>query len=179
MVESGALKRLIVTGSLDAWGPQEEYVRWGLNLAEWEENFTYLLDKPWVVVTVNAAITGLTIKTLPELIEKINYWNQLKVNGDYVNFSFMSATDPVQLRPDIFGAGVFEEDFERVLAAMPKTNPDYVHTITHMEGIMKQISAAPRNVNRINELKAYLTELDRRRGTHWPTLFPWLDRDWN
>jgi hypothetical protein len=47
-----------------------------------------------------------------------------------------------------------------------------------MEGISKQIAAAPRNLAVINGLKDYLTEIDRRRGTHWPELFPWLDQDW-
>jgi hypothetical protein len=47
-----------------------------------------------------------------------------------------------------------------------------------MDGIMKQIKNTPRDINRINDLKVYLTELDRRRGTSWPALFPWLDKDW-
>jgi hypothetical protein len=47
-----------------------------------------------------------------------------------------------------------------------------------MEGISKQIAAAPRNAVVINGLKDYLTEIDRRRGTSWPELFPWLNQDW-
>ena len=179
MYRSGHIKRLQITGSLDAWGPQEEYVRWGLDLAEWEENFTYLLDKPWIVTTVNAAVTALTIKTLPELLYKISQWNQQCAPGSYVHFSFMSATNPHELVPDIFGAGVFESDFERILAAMPTGNPEYDHCRQHMSGIFQQITAAPRNVDRINDLKVYLTELDRRRGTDWRPLFPWLDCDWS
>lgn len=178
MINTGKLKRLIVTGSLDAWGPQEEYVRQGLDLAEWTANFEYLLDKPWIVVTVNAAITGLTIKIMPELVERIVGWNQLRPAGEYVHFSFMTATNPEQLRPDIFGAGVFEADFERILSVMPRSNPEYKHTVEHMEGIARQIAAAPRDLKRIDELVHYLDELDRRRGTSWRPLFPWLDRDW-
>ena len=178
MYNNGHLKRLLMTGSLDAWGPQEEYVRYGLDLAEWEENFTYLLDKPWVEMTVNAAITSLTIKTLPELLTRITQWNQLRPNNSYVHFSFMSATNPFELVPDIFGAGVFESDFERILATMPVGNNEYVHCKEHMQGIFAQITSAPRNTSRIEDLKIYLTELDRRRGTDWRALFPWLDRDW-
>jgi hypothetical protein len=71
--------------------------------------------------------------------------------------------------PDIFGAGVFEEDFERILNLMPDE-----HTRNHMAGIAQQITSAPRNSERINQLKVYLTELDRRRGTDWQQTFPWL-----
>jgi hypothetical protein len=175
MVAKGHLNRLQITGSLDSWGPQEEYVRWGLDLAEWEENFTYCLDKPWITLSVNAAITGLTIKTLPDLIERINQWeSQRPDQGIY--FSFMSATNPYELVPDIFGAGVFESDFERILSVMPTHTDRHRHSREHMQGIMQQIVSTPRDNTRIADLKTYLTELDRRRGTDWHTLFPWLDQ---
>ena len=47
-----------------------------------------------------------------------------------------------------------------------------------MMGIIQQIEAGPRNPKMIEELKVYLTEMDRRRDTDWRTLFPWLDQDW-
>jgi hypothetical protein len=174
MVESGALKRLQITGSIDAWGPQEEYVRWGLDLEEWRENWEYCLDKPFIVQCVNAAITGLTIKTAPELIELINHWNDRRPEHNQISYSFMSAMTPPELVPDIFGAGVFEQDFERILGVMRETNPMEVNAKEHMRGIMRQITAASRDHYRIRGLKTYLTEIDRRRGTHWPDLFPWL-----
>ena len=178
MVNSGALKRLQITGSLDAWGPQEEYVRHGLDLREWEKNWEYLLDKPWVVMCVNAAITGLTIKTLPELIERINMWNTKRAPWNLINFSFMTAMTPPQMVPDIFGSGVFDEDFKRILAAMPAVEEKDKSAREHMMGIIQQIEAGPRNPKMIEELKVYLTEMDRRRDTDWRTLFPWLDQDW-
>jgi hypothetical protein len=174
MVESGALKRLQITGSIDAWGPQEEYVRWGLDLAEWTENWEYLLDKDWVVMCVNSAVSALTIKTAPELVEKINEWNDRRNPWNPISYSFMSVMTPPEMVPDIFGPGVFEQDFERLLAAMRERNPSEVSAKEHMRGIIKQIVAGPRNAERIADLKVYLTEIDRRRGTNWLELFPWL-----
>lgn len=171
MVNEGKLARLQITGSLDAWGPQEEYVRWGLDLNEWQENWEYCLDKPWIVMAINSAITSLTIKTMPELLEKIPQWNAVRSKYNKIHFSFMSATNPFELVPDIFGPGVFTEDFKRIIAAMPDND---LSAKEHMAGIAKQIESSPRNSNRIADLKVYLTELDRRRGTSWPTLFPWL-----
>jgi len=174
MVESGALKRLQITGSIDAWGPQEEYVRWGLDLAEWTENWEYLLDKDWVVMCVNSAMSVLTIKTAPELVEKINAWNDRRNPWNPISYSFMSVMTPPELVPDIFGSGVFEQDFERLLDAMRERNPSEVSAKEHMRGIIKQVLHAPKNQDRINDLKVYLTEIDRRRGTDWTQLFPWL-----
>jgi pyruvate-formate lyase-activating enzyme len=178
MVASGALARLQISGSLDAWGPQEEYVRYGLDLKEWQENFEYLLDKPWVVMCVNAAVTGLTIKTMPDLIERINHWNKSRPERNQISFSFMTVMTPPQMVPDIFGPGVFEQDFERILEVMHNTTDKEKSAREHMQGIMSQITAGPRNPEMIEELKIYLTEMDRRRGTDWRVLFPWLDQDW-
>jgi hypothetical protein len=47
-----------------------------------------------------------------------------------------------------------------------------------MSGIAKQIANTPKDVNKIQGLIAYLNEIDRRRGTNWRELFPWLDREW-
>ena len=177
MIEAGQLHRLQISGSLDAWGPEEEYVRWGLDLKEWQENWEYLLDKPWVQLCINSAINPLSIKTMPELIERMNAWND-RMGDRRISFSFMTVMAPLWMDPAIFGAGVFDQDFERILSVMRETDHHERSVKEHMAGIGRQIAQAPRRVDMINGLKDYLTEIDRRRGTHWPTLFPWLDQDW-
>jgi hypothetical protein len=178
MITDGKLARLQITGSLDAWGPQEEYIRQGLNLDEWVANWEYCLDKSWIALTVNITICSLAIKTMPELIERIVQWNKQRTVNNGIYLSFMSVTSPVVLAPNIFGSGVFDEDFAKILENWPTNTEHLLSSKQHMEGIIKQIKNTPRDINRINELKVYLTELDRRRGTSWPTLFPWLDKDW-
>ena len=178
MIADGKLARLQISGSLDAWGPQEEYVRQGLDLDEWTNNWEYCLDKPWIVMALNSAVCSLTIKTMPELIKRVTQWNTRRPDNNNIYLSFMSVTTPPELVPDIFGAGVFDEDFAKILENWPTNTEHALSSKQHMDGIMKQIKNSPRDVNRINDLKVYLTELDRRRGTSWPTLFPWLDKDW-
>jgi hypothetical protein len=119
-------------------------------------------------------MSALTIKTAPELVEKINAWNDRRNPWNPISYSFMSVMTPPELVPDIFGAGVFEQDFERLLDAMRERNPSEVSAKEHMRGIIKQIVAGPPNDERIVDLKVYLTEIDRRRGTDWKLLFPWL-----
>jgi hypothetical protein len=178
MAEQGKIKKVQISSSLDCWGPQQEYVRWGLDLAEWTENFEYLLDKTFVQQCINSAISPLTIKTVPDLVERMNAWNARKPHDHRITYSFMSVMAPQYMDPAMFGAGVFESDFERICVAMPNhTEYDRV-LVDHMAGIGRQISAAPRNLQQIRGLKDYLTEIDRRRGTDWKTLFPWLDQDW-
>jgi organic radical activating enzyme len=181
MVRDGKLRKLQISSSLDCWGPEQEYVRWGLDLSEWQENFEYLLDKPWVQQCINSAVSALTIKTLPELIKNIIQWNSQAEGIKKIYYSFMSIMYPKQMDPAIFGAGVFDDDFALVLELMdqiPNPSPADRSSRAHMQGIAQQIAQAPRDVNSIECLQEYLTELDRRRDTNWRELFPWLDRDW-
>lgn len=179
MVRAGALQRLQISSSLDCWGPQQEYVRWGLDLREWTENFEYLLDKPFVVQCINSAISTLTIKTLPELIRRYNVWNGDRKPDERISFSFMSVMAPSWMDPAIFGAGVYEDDFQEILSVMRDDSERDRNHREHMAGIGRQISAAARNPVMIQGLIDYVTEIDRRRGTNWRELFPWLDRDWS
>jgi hypothetical protein len=75
MVETGKIKSLNISASLDCWGPQAEYQRWGLNLDEWSKNFAYMVPQEWIILNVNITITPLSIKTLPDFLEKINAWD--------------------------------------------------------------------------------------------------------
>jgi hypothetical protein len=188
MIDENKLRRVQISASLDGWGPQQEYVRWGLDLNEWQENFEYCLTKPFIQLCINAAINPLTIKTMPELVRRMKNWQESipgKWNEHYktyerkqIAYSFMTVMAPNWMDPAIFGAGVFDSDFDAILAEMPENTQMEKAAKHHMQGIAKQVAAAPRNVALINGLKDYLVEIDRRRGTHWPTLFPWLDQEW-
>jgi hypothetical protein len=188
MVEQGKIKGVQISASIDGWGPEQEYVRWGLNLSEWQENFEYCLTKPFIQQCINSAINPLTLKTMPELIKRINSW-QDSIPGTWnqqyqtmerkqISFSFMSVMAPNYMDPAIFGVGVFEKDFENILSVMRTTTDSDKSARQHMQGIFAQITAAPRNTALINALIDYLTEIDQRRNTNWRSLFPWLDQDW-
>ena len=62
------LKRIDITCSIDCWGAEQEYVRYGLNLVQWEKNFEYLLSKKWI--TLNMLIWKVIILYLKDLIYK-------------------------------------------------------------------------------------------------------------
>jgi hypothetical protein len=175
--DAGKLKRIQITGSLDCWGPQQEYVRWGLDLAEYTANMEYMLSKD-ITICINAAVNALSIKTMPEYFEKINYWNQLKKDlgfkWDHINWSCTSVPSPGYMKPDIFGPDVFRDDIERTLSIMPEDNEQQCNIKEHFRGIAAKIASRPKNPEAIENLKIYLTEMDRRRGTDWTALFPWL-----
>jgi len=176
LVKTNKIWKFQITGSLDCWGPEIEYVRYGLDLATWEQNFRSLLDKPWATLSVNSAISALTIKQLPALITKINEWNQLRpaaAEPIICSFNLTGQHDD----PKRFGTGFFDDDFNLALSLLDNKSTIDIGAYTTLESMRKLINKNPMDIAKIDKLKTYLDQLDRRRKTNWRTTFPWLDRD--
>lgn len=166
-----------ITASLDCWGPQQEYVRWGLNLEEWETNFNTLVKGyPNINVCVNSTINSLSIKTMSELLIKVNEANSYRKNikGGRIIHSFNMLTNPRFMNGQHFPSGFFDEDFKAILSVMPATDSRENDLREHMEGIWKTYNFAKHDKDQIKQLKESLEESDRRHKTRWREIFPWL-----
>jgi len=171
LIAAKKIRRLDISCSIDCWGPEQEYVRYGLDLVQWEDNFNYLLTLPWLVLNINQTISVLGIKTMPVLLEKLQEWKKIKT----VNQFFSGVTpDPSYLKPNILGGDIFAKDFERILELMPVTNEQEQQAKKYMEGLWLQIASSDINVKEVENLKIFLDEIDRRRNTNWRELFKWI-----
>jgi hypothetical protein len=171
LISTKKVRRIDVTCSIDCWGPQQEYVRWGLKIEQWEKNFETLLKHKWLYLSINQTITVLTIKTMPDLLIKLNQWNTER--PIHQHFSKPSP-GPSYLDPVIMGNGIFKDDFEHILDLMPKKSKEDKITHDYMAGIASSIVNSTTNPTEVNKLLHFLNEKDRRRGTNWENLFPWL-----
>mgnify|MGYP003353282478 CR=1 FL=1 len=72
------LNQLNLICSIDCWGSPAEYVRNGLDLNLFEQNFNYVLHNTDIVLNINSALGPLTIPTMPDLVDKINKWSQVR-----------------------------------------------------------------------------------------------------
>jgi hypothetical protein len=169
LVNHNCLREFEVTASLDCWGPAQEYARFPLDLGVWQQNFEYLLSQPWINLIVSSTITPLTIRTLPDLLEKIAVWNQTRPVHHYQN----SVNGPDFMFIDIFG-NIFEKDFERALAFKPENTPEQQASKKYLAGIAQQASTNGPNVPMIKKLYNFLNKMDHRRNTDWRKTFPWL-----
>ena len=169
MIDEKRIKSLGITCSIDCWGPEQEYVRTGLDLVQWTQNFEYLLEQPWLNVNINQVITPLTIKTMPELLKRIHVWNKKKSIGH--SFS-VAAPGPSYLVPKIFGPGEFDKDFETIVQLMKDLGP----SAEYIKGIQHEYLHSTSNNEEIRNLIIFLNEKDRRRNTNWRELFPWLKK---
>lgn len=166
------LKRFDITCSIDCWGEQQEYVRYGLNLDTWLTNFLYLLDQPWIKLNINQTISVLTIKTMPELMQLLAEWRKTRPVGHYFS---VTEPGPSYMRPNIFGPGVFDKDFASVLKLMPNNTIDEQRAFKYMSGIAQEVEMHQINREEIDNLFIFLNEKDRRRQTNWRNTFPWLE----
>lgn len=169
LIDSECLREFEVTASLDCWGAPQEYVRYPLDLGVWEANFEFLISQPWINLIINSTVTPLTVKTLPDLLAKINAWNTVRPVYHYQN----SVNGPDHMFIDIFG-NVFQQDFDRALALKPVNTPEQKSSKQYLAGIAKQAASQQPNVEKITKLFDTLNTLDSRRSTNWRATFPWL-----
>lgn len=165
------IKRIDITCSIDCWGAEQEYVRYGLDLVQWQQNFEFLLSKKWIKLNINQVISVLTIKTMPDLLRKLEQWRKIRPIGHF--FSTVSP-GPSYMAPAIMGRDVFRQDFEQIVAALPDHTDEQKHAIEYMKGIQSEIERSTIDLIELSKLKIFLNEKDRRRGTSWKITFPWL-----
>ncbi len=180
--EGKRCKSVGIIASLDCWGPEQEYVRAGLNLQDWAERYEYLIfEHPWANVSINSTINALSIKTMPELIRRVREWDaqrQRKYSGDakieQLSLVFNMLLGPPFMHAGMFPAGFFDAEFEQIVRLLPMRSSWEEANVEYMKGIWKTVNATPHSPDLIASLKGFLDEMDRRRQTNWRVTFPWL-----
>jgi len=175
-------KSVGIIASLDCWGPQAEYIRTGLDLKNWQTNFEHLIfENPWANVSINCTMNALSIKTMPDLIRKVNEWNKKRdviikdqPNASSLTIVFNLLQGPAFMHAGIFREGFFDNEFNHIITLLPARNRWELANVEYMKGLWRVIDAKEYNPAFISELKNYLDEMDRRRLTNWKEVFPWL-----
>ena len=170
LVNDQCVRRIDITCSIDCWGAEQEYVRWGLDLRQWETNFKALLSVPDFYLNINQTISPLTIKTMPELLSRLAEWRKAHQVGHW--FSEVSP-GPEYLKPYILGREVFDNDIKAILDLMPTDNDENRMAHSYMQGIFNRMPQHS-GPELVTQMFVYLNEKDRRRGTDWRVTFPWL-----
>jgi pyruvate-formate lyase-activating enzyme len=174
LVSRRHLARFDLTASIDCFGPEQEYVRYGLNIEQWKRNFEYACEQKWITLKINQTLSGLTIKNIPALLSYINTLRNNRRIGHYFSTTVMTHEF---LHPEIFGAGFFDKDFDNILQCMPQDSQVQIVAQKYMQGIQSQLNSKSRDQTKINQLGIFLDEIDRRRNLDWRQTFPWLEKE--
>lgn len=168
---NGHIESLQVVGSLDCWGPEAEYIRNGLDLKKFTENFEFMLNETDIILNINSAMTALTVPSMPELVNKINQWSKKRI----VYWSMMKAGDAGRpyLNPTIFGKDILDLGINKSIETFD-TQCDRIKEIhlRNLKGIAKECEGTIPQLQQQRLLKIYIEELDQRRGTNWRETFP-------
>lgn len=166
--ERNHIRSMHIVCSLDCWGPQQEYIRTGLNLKNWEENFlTILRDYPNISLSIHGTLINLTMQTLPDLCERITNWKKIRDFDHSIGFGLGHP----EMDAGIFPKGFFDKELSKAIANTTSKNLK-----SWIDGLRKKINAQPHNNEDIIKLKDRLDEFDKRRNTNWRELWPWLDK---
>jgi pyruvate-formate lyase-activating enzyme len=171
----GHIKVFDLTASIDCWGDAAEYTRQGLSLDKFEKNFAWAADQDpaWLRLNVNQTVTAMTIKTMPELIDKITKYSNNRHIGHY--FQFYTGPQMFQ-HPKTFAYDFWRDDFARIYAAMPRRTVEQQEAIPRMQGLEQLLKQhRQHDWQAIAQLHTLLDELDRRRQTNWRDVFPYLN----
>jgi len=171
--QNNNIKEFDLTASIDNWGEEAEYARSGLDLSLFEKEFAYAASQPWLRLNVNQTITSLTIRTMPELIEKVNYYS--KINNRHIGHYFQLVSYYDFQHPRQFGKDFWQDDFERIFSVMQHNTDMEKEAILRMEGQWAVLKNSELDLGMVDKLHKYLDELDRRRNTNWRAVFPYLD----
>jgi hypothetical protein len=182
LYEGKRCKSVGIIASLDCWGPQQEYVRSGLDLRDWTECYEYLIyEHPWANISINSTINALSLKTMPELIRRVRAWDttRTRILGDakdvqQLSLVFNMLLGPPFMNAGIFPAGFFDSEFQEIVALLPNRSDWERANVEYMKGIWKTVNATPHDSTLIASLKRFLDEIDRRRQKNWRSTFQWL-----
>jgi MoaA/NifB/PqqE/SkfB family radical SAM enzyme len=171
LLVSKKIKRLDICCSLDCWGPQIEFIRYGLSLDRWQQNFEYLIKHKWLAVSVHHVVTALSIATTKQLQDIIKEYKKInpKIMQEY---HLVDSGYEEIYHPTMFGSEFFKIKLEQLLEEFPLTTEWDNQARLRLEGICKLMSAAQPDPLRLTKLHATLDITDQRRGTNWKLLFP-------
>jgi len=176
--KSGRLDKVQIFFSCDAFGPEGEYVRTGLDLQLALKNFEHILHKTNIEQGINSALTVTAVPGMPQMVDYINqcskikpiYWSMTKAaNRDDKNNPY--------LYPGIFGSKINDWGLVEAIDLFDVNTNGYPDTVKvnhkkFMQGNTIEFNSLLPDLVRMKQLKIYLKELDRRRNTDYTKIFP-------
>lgn len=170
LIDTGKLKRLEITASIDCWGPELEYARYGLDLENCEANINTVLESPGVFLQIHATLTPITLPTLYQLIDKI--CGDWIVKNNKTNMNWNTVVNPDCFNPYNFGKYLVPYVDKAIDRLVGYDSALYFKEINTLTGIKKQMLNTPVNTVSVNNLVGFLDDLDVRRKLDWKKIYP-------
>ncbi len=161
---------------------QAEYIRDGLNYAQWHSNILNMMSEKIPSEIHNmATINALCLETLPEFLENIVWFKTAsKFYGPTINFTlnilrFPSFQSPLVLPDDLRNR--FRKDLEKFLVRNEKylEHMEINHTqrlIDYLDVVKTPHAGAATQEKLQKDFKIFYSQYDKRRGKDFEKTFP-------
>lgn len=174
LIHNKNVRGVTIIASMDGWGPEVDFQRYGLDRQLWLRNFNKLLAVPEIKIDINLAITCLTIPSMPELIKLWNDWNKVKVVGLQGTRVF----NPSFLAPEILPAHLNRQYFKEAIELIPSDTWYKQWSKERFSNLLPVFDKYPDgNTTEMRKLKTYLDEISRRRSVDWTKIFPQINKE--
>ena len=167
-----SLKRVDIQASVESWGAEQEYVRYGFDSKLFETNMQSLISMDSFRIGLLSTVNSLSINSMPSLCGQYLNWKK-----DHLIFWYMSLVGPEDsvFSPLIFDYSVYESSVDKMFQLLPTETWDDRVTYDTFAGIVAVLEKnCYNNIEKQHRLAKYLNENDRRRNSNWKVTFPWL-----
>lgn len=175
--------------SMDTWGPRAEYIRTGLNLEVWEENFHTYLTRTDSPITFMMTFNIFSVTTFKSLLEKILEWRNIygwyddPVNPQHrVRFDTPYLREPIQydmnilpkdeFMPYMYEALKFMEDNVDDKAGNKFSSIEYEKFKRVVDYMRDTVYTEEKLIEGRRDFYNWFNELDERRDTDLLSVFP-------
>ena len=180
LIDNNKLESVKIVASLECWDEQQEYIRTGLNLTQWENNMMTLLKEfPSIGIHIHGTLASLAIPTAHKLIRKVNEYKQIRydlgVRKDIppVFQTYNILVSPKFMAPSIFPTNYFDKQIEKMYNEFVLCRDHY--RAKQILSYRDEFNSKPEDRKLIKSLINYLQKLDIRRNTNYLDKFPWLE----
>ena len=174
LINNRCVTSVVIMASLDGWGPEIDFQRWGLDRELWLRNFNRLLETTEIKIDINLAITCLGIPAMPALIKMWNSWNKIRPVGLQGTRVF----DPSFLAPEVLPEYLNRQYFEEALDLIPIDTWYKKWSKEKFSNLLPVFDKYPDgNIIEMKKLKTYLDEISSRRLLDWTKIFPQINKE--
>ena len=174
LIVNKSIKRADIQASLDCWGPQQQFIRYGLDLDQWQNNFEYLIQNKWLKLSIHQVITSLTIKTINDLQKRVVDWKKINPRISQEYFTVDGRNQEV-FHPEIFGNKFFAAELTKIVDNFVCVNEHDKLGKDRLVGIVGAQLNSKIDHAKLKKLLLTLDQLDFRRNTNWRELWPEID----
>lgn len=169
------VKKFKLYTSIDTWGKQAEYIRYGLDTNKFEKNLRRIAEAPNIQIHIMITFGALSIFSFGDLIKKIVEWKK-EYGKNKIMFDIAILTNPTQ-----FDVGILPEECSKYFDEVDRIVEENKEIIGVDCESWKKIHAyrnesvkKDHTLNRIDFYR-FFNEHDKRRNTDFVKTFPELE----